>query len=240
MRLYSGSDPMMKPMLAELISKLHDSSGRTEVINKFGACHEAAGDAVSAERKTTATPIADCYPAAGSRVILVSLRECACVHLNGQAATIRRFDDEIERYVVELDDGVHVCVKRGNLQLAEADDGTFISEMLFAHANDNISELAAVHGQQHTYRLLAELISLSCCNWTVADDVWLIAEHWRVRAGDSTRLFLQLLPHYQIIAPHQHTASREFPPTNMTVEESRTTNMRAAIHKSAAQCSSQV
>eukprot|EP00966_Prymnesium_polylepis_P305280 7054515-Prymnesium_polylepis.1 len=51
MRLYSGADPMMKPMLAELISKLHDSSGRTEVIKKIDACHEAAGDAVSAERK---------------------------------------------------------------------------------------------------------------------------------------------------------------------------------------------
>ena len=179
-------------MLAMMISKLDDSRGRAEVINSKGAFHETADEAMQPSEEHVPIKHDDCVPPAGTPVILTALQSHASQHLNNVTGIIRYFDERAERFKVQLDSGGSVRVKRGNFRLVEASPGYLIAALQFkAAAHEDVRQLAAVHGEQQVYRLLAELVVLPCrLAWTVADDVWLVAEHWRVRAGYASFLLL--------------------------------------------------
>eukprot|EP00966_Prymnesium_polylepis_P057683 1335782-Prymnesium_polylepis.1 len=93
---------------------------------------------------------------------------------------------------------VRVC--RGNIQVNEATAHEVAAELLLIAARDeDIAILSKVHGAHATRLLTDALVSIPNREWTVADDVWLIAETWR-QPPSSIPEFMKPNPH----VAHRH------------------------------------
>jgi hypothetical protein len=76
-----------------------------------------------------------------------------------------------------------VRVRRGNILLIEATACEAVSQLQTIVAFEDITTLRAVHGEHTTTSLVTILLSIPNRAWTVADDLWLMSEFWRVQAG---------------------------------------------------------
>ena len=67
--------------------------------------------------------------------------------------------------------------------LSEASACDVVLHLQAINAMEDITTLRAVYGEHTTTSLVKILLSIPNRAWTVADDVWLISEFWRVEAG---------------------------------------------------------
>eukprot|EP00966_Prymnesium_polylepis_P188977 4378701-Prymnesium_polylepis.1 len=149
-----------------------------------GAQHEAAATVEICEQCVDeTTTVEQCIPCAGTPVTFQKLAAAECSHLNGTSGVIRAYASCVDRYIVQCDEGPQVRVRRGNMCVSAATMHDVVAMYGAIDAHDDVSLLHSTHGNQSTCALINELLALPNRAWTIADDLWLIAEVWRVRAG---------------------------------------------------------
>ena len=182
MKLFADADEQERAVLRTMIDKLGSAAGRASLINSDDAHHDAATDAQPCEASIE-MPTEDCIPAAGTPVTFRELSSSECVHLNGTSGLILGYAACVERYIVRCESGQTVRVRRGNINVSAATISDLVGSYQAMHSQDDVQLLRSVHGEQSTCALIQTLLPLPNRAWTVTDDLWLIAEVWRVRAG---------------------------------------------------------
>ena len=85
------------------------------------------------------------------------------------------------RYVIALDNGCTVRARRGNFVLTAPTEVDFITALHGSSTHDDMQLIERVYGTPCALDLISQLVSLRQREWTVADDLRLVADLYRVR-----------------------------------------------------------
>jgi|EP00966_Prymnesium_polylepis_P095649 hypothetical protein len=129
-------------------------------------------------------------------------------HATGACGTIIGYNEEVDRYIIALTSGARVRARRGNIMMSEASACDVVSHLQAITAIDDITTLRAVYGEHTTTSLVKILLSIPNRAWTVADDLWLISEFWRVEAGAAAAASPPLLHPRGMLTARQLHADR--------------------------------
>jgi|Transcript_49986 hypothetical protein len=194
LQLYANASVDERAKMRPTIARLSSAAGRADIMNSDGARHESAPSAEAFQTDAETTPSQTiCIPPPGTSVIFHDLSHFECSHLNGSTAVILGYDACVNRYEVECENGAKVRVARGNIHLEVATACELIAEFTAIRAHEDVMLLNEVHGEHATGALVEALLSIPNRAWTVADDLWLIAEFWRVRSGTHGSRRLRML-----------------------------------------------
>eukprot|EP00966_Prymnesium_polylepis_P249834 5775675-Prymnesium_polylepis.1 len=176
MALFANSDAAERQTLKEMITMLCSKAGRADLMNRAGAQHEAAASAEICEECVHETTVEECIPSRGTPVTFQKLTAAECSSLNGTSGVIRGYASCVDRYIVQCHDGSKVRVRRGNICMSAATMDDVVATYGAMDAQNDVSLLHSRHGHQSTCALIKELLALPNRAWTIADDLWLIAE----------------------------------------------------------------